>query len=336
MGELKRFAIIGCGKIAVRHAEQAARLGKLVAVCDIIKEKADALGSTSGANSYTSIDELFRHEKAIDIVAICTPNGLHAAHSIQALKAGCHVLCEKPLCISSDDATAMINTARDAGKKLFVVKSTRYNPALISLKEKLAQQKLGALYSFQLNCFWNRPAAYYEGSWKGSLSQDGGTLFTQFSHYIDAVLWLFGEMKAVNGWRKNMAHLSVIEFEDSGVVAIEMTNGMIGGVNWSVNTFKKNMEVSLTILAEKASIRIGGEYMNHVEYELADGFTLGEAGTGSANDYGFYKGSMSNHDKVYENLLLALEDNSHPFTHAIDGLKTVETIERIYNCVSLS
>ncbi|MEO5563101.1 MAG: Gfo/Idh/MocA family oxidoreductase [Chitinophagaceae bacterium] len=336
MGKPVRFAIIGCGKIAARHSEQAAKHGQVVAVCDIIAEKANAFAATYNAHPYLSLDDLLVHEKDIDLVAVCTPNWLHAQHSIQSLSAGCNVLCEKPLAISTQDATSMINSAEKAGKKLFVVKSTRYNPALINLKKLLDEQKLGTLYSFQLNCFWNRPPAYYSGTWRGKLNSDGGTLYTQFSHYIDAMLWLFGEVRSIKGFRKNQSHQSVIEFEDSGIAALEMENGMIGGLNWSVNTFKKNMEVSLTVIAEKGSIRIAGEYMNKTEYDLADGFSLDTGDIGNANDYGFYKGSMSNHDKVYENLVMALKDDQYPFTNATEGLKTVETIEKIYNCVPLS
>lgn len=329
------FAIIGCGKIAPRHAAEAVKHGQLVAVCDVIKEKADLLAQQFSAKAYYSVAELLAHENEIDIISICTPNGLHSDHSIQSLQAGCHVLCEKPLCISTADARRMIETAEKCKRKLFVVKSTRYNPALIALKKILDEKKLGSLYSFQLNCFWNRPAAYYANSWKGKTISDGGTLYTQFSHYIDSLLWLMGDIKKVSGHRKNMAHQNTIEFEDTGVVSVEMENGMLGGLNWSVNTFQKNMEVSLTIIAEKGSIRIGGEFMNKIEYQLMDAIKPDIPDAGSANDYGFYKGSMSNHDKVYENLIKALQDEDHPFSNAYDGLKTVETIERIYNSVSL-
>jgi predicted dehydrogenase len=335
MSSTLRFAIIGCGKIALRHAAEAAKLGQLVAVCDIVKERADVLAKEFSAKAYYGLTELLANEKTIDIIAICTPNGLHAEHSILSLQAGSHVLCEKPLCISTTDAKQMIETAKQAERKLFVVKSTRYNPALAELKKIIDGEKLGRLYSFQLNCFWNRPATYYAGSWKGSALLDGGTLYTQFSHYIDALLWLLGDVKNISGFRKNMAHQNIIEFEDSGVVSLEMANGILGGLNWSVNTFQKNMEVSLTIIAEKGSIRIGGEYMNKIEYQLTDGANLPVPLPGVPNDYGFYKGSMSNHDKVYENMLKALNDENHPFTNATDGLKTVETIERIYNSVSL-
>jgi UDP-N-acetyl-2-amino-2-deoxyglucuronate dehydrogenase len=335
MAQKLRFAVIGCGKIAPRHAEQAEKHGKLVAVCDIIRERADALAMQYNANAYYNTDDLLDQEKNLDIVAICTPNGLHALHSIRALQAGSNVLCEKPLCISTVDGWDMIDAAKEFQKKLFVVKSTRYNPALISLKNIIAEGRLGELYSFQLNCFWNRPPAYYAESWKGNQLLDGGTLYTQFSHYIDALLWLLGDMASATGFRKNQAHPNIIEFEDFGVVAMEMENGMLGGLNWSVNTFQKNMEVSLSLIAEKGSIRIGGEYMNRIEYQLTEDVKLDIHGEGSANDYGFYKGSMSNHDKVYENMVRALDDDSHPFTNATDGLKTVETIERIYNAVSL-
>ena len=335
MGRRLRFAIIGCGKIAPRHAVEMIKHGELPAVCDIVKERADAAADHFQSKAYYTITGLFEAEKEIDVISICTPNGLHAQHSVQSLKAGSHVLCEKPLCLSSDDALKMIAVSKETGKKLFVVKSTRYNPALSELKNLFSKKKLGTLYSFQLNCFWNRPDTYYADSWKGTILLDGGTLYTQFSHYIDALLWLLGDIKSVAGFRKNMAHQKSIEFEDSGTVAIEMENGMLGGLNWSVNTFQKNMEVSLTIIAEKGSIRIGGEYMNKIEYQLTDGAGLQLPEPGSANDYGFYKGSMSNHDKVYENLVKALQDDNHPFTSATDGWKTVETIERIYNSVSL-
>jgi UDP-N-acetyl-2-amino-2-deoxyglucuronate dehydrogenase len=329
-----QFAIIGCGKIAARHAAEATLHGRLIAVCDIIKEKADEVAKAYNARAYYNITELLANEKP-DVVAICTPNGLHAEHSIKALEAGSNVLCEKPLCLSSADAKMMIGAAKTNNKKLFVVKSTRYNPALAALKKGIDEGRLGRIYSFQLNCFWNRPAAYYENSWKGDALLDGGTLYTQFSHYIDALLWLLGDVKNVTGFRKNIAHEGVIDFEDSGVVSIEMVNGIIGGFNWSVNTYQKNMEVSLSLIAEKGSIQISGQYMNKPVYQVTGGFELQIAAGGDANDYGFYKGSMSNHDKVYANLVKALDSEDHPFTNAEDGRKTVELIERIYKTVSL-
>jgi len=335
MSQKLRFAIIGCGKIAPRHAAEAATQGELVAVCDIIKERADKLASDYNAKAYSSIEDLLKSEKDLGLIAICTPNGFHAQHSILSLQHGIHVLCEKPLCISTQDAKGMMNAAKNANRKLFVVKSTRYNPALASLKKLVDENKLGRLYSFQLNCFWNRPDSYYKDSWKGKLALDGGSLYTQFSHYIDALLWIFGEMDEVKGFRANKAHQDIIEFEDSGVCSIKMKNGMLGGLNWSVNTYEKNMEVSMTIKAENGTVRIGGEYMNKLEYLAGKDLILDIPDPGNPNDYGSYKGSMSNHDKVYENLVKALKDEDHPFTSAVDGLRTVEAIEKIYNSIAM-
>lgn len=331
------FALVGCGKIAPRHAQQMMQYGSLLAVCDTVKEKADAFALQYNATAYYNIDELLATENNIDIIAICTPNGMHAEHCIKSAQAGKNVLCEKPLCITGVAAWQMMETAKYCNKKLFVVKSTRYTPALFTLKKLLDENKLGTVYSFQLNCLWNRPDTYYEESWRGTLFPDGGTLYTQFSHYIDALLWLLGDVKDISGYRKNSAHKGSIEFEDNGVVSLLMESGAIGGVNWSVNTFNKNMEVSLTIIAEKGTIQIGGEYMHQVRYQQTPGNVTFEdlPGSNKANDYGEYKGSMSNHDKVYENLAKAMDDEKHPFPNGFDGLKTVELIERIYKKITL-
>jgi UDP-N-acetyl-2-amino-2-deoxyglucuronate dehydrogenase len=323
------FAIIGCGRIATRHAEQMAKQGQLVAVCDIIPEKADALARQYAAKAYYAVEALMHAEKEISLVAICTPNGLHATHTMMALEAGMDVLCEKPLCINATDGHKMIAAAEKAGKKLFVVKQNRYNPPVVFLKNLLVNKKLGQIYSFQINCFWNRPDAYYTG-WKGSKTLDGGTLYTQFSHFIDLLYWLLGDVAAVKTISKNFAH-PAIEFEDSGIVAFEMQNGAIGSLNYTVNSFEKNMEGSFTVFGEKGTVKIGGQYLNELEYCRVNGITEPDLPKGNpANGYGYYQGSMSNHDKVYENLMIALKDDTHEFAGAQDGLKTVEIIEKIY------
>lgn len=324
------FAIIGCGRIAGRHAEQMIQHGKLVAVCDIIAKKADTLAALYNAKSYNSIGSLLEAEPDLDLVAICTPNGLHALHSIKALEAGHHVLCEKPLCIAVEDGKMMIAAAAKAGKKLFVVKQNRYNPPVVFLKELIISGKLGKIYSFQVNCFWNRPEAYYT-EWKGTKALDGGTLFTQFSHFIDLLYWLLGDVAAVKTITGNFAH-PAIEFEDSGIVGFEMQSGAIGSLNYTVNSFEKNMEGSFTVFAENGTVKIGGQYLNELEYCQVAGVNKPDLPVGNpANGYGFYQGSMSNHDKVYENLIKALADEQHAFASAEDGLKTVEIIEKIYN-----
>ncbi len=326
------FAIIGCGRIAKRHAEQIIKHGKLAAVCDIIPEKADEMAMLYQAKAYYSIEELLKQETDLQVVSICTPNGLHANHSIKALEAGHHVLCEKPLCIAVEDGKKMIAAAEKAVKKLFVVKQNRYNPPVAFLKDLVANGKLGKIYSFQINCFWNRPTAYYT-DWKGSKALDGGTIFTQFSHFIDLLYWLLGDVATVKAITGNFAHPS-IEFEDTGIVAFEMQSGAIGSLNYTVNSFEKNMEGSFTVFAEKGTVKIGGQYLNELEYCTVAGVEKPDLPIGNpANGYGFYQGSMSNHDKVYENLIKALADDNHEFANAEDGLKTVEIIGKIYPAI---
>lgn len=323
------FAIIGCGRIAGRHAEQIIKHGKLVAVCDIIPEKADALAALYNAKAYYSIESLLQAETGLALVSVCTPNGLHAAHSIKALEAGNHVLCEKPLCITVEEGKMMMSAASKAGKKLFVVKQNRYNPPVVFLKELIISGKLGRIYSFQVNCFWNRPESYYT-DWKGSKTLDGGTLFTQFSHFIDLLYWLLGDVAVVKTISRNFAHPG-IDFEDTGIVAFEMQSGAIGSLNYTVNSFEKNMEGSFTVFAEKGTVKIGGQYLNELEYCHVAGINIPDLPAGNtANGYGFYQGSMSNHDKVYGNLIKAIDDDKHAFASAVDGLKTVEIIEKIY------
>jgi UDP-N-acetyl-2-amino-2-deoxyglucuronate dehydrogenase len=324
------FAIIGCGNIGKRHAEQIRHVGKLVAVCDIVRSRADELGKKYNAEAFCSIEELFAN-KRIDVAVICTPNGLHAQHSIISLLAGCHVLCEKPMATKSSDCLSMIAEAKKTNKHLFIVKQNRFNPPVVAVKKLLDEKKLGQLYSIQLNCFWNRDAKYYENSWRGTMELDGGTLFTQFSHFIDLLYWMFGDVRQVKAFRRNFAHQNSIQFEDTGVVLLEFENRIIGTINYTVNSFQKNMEGSLTIFGEKGTVKIGGQYLNELEYQEIGEYVIPDLPKGNvANDYGFYQGSMSNHNKVYENLIDVIKNKAAIAAGSNDGLKTVQIIEMIY------
>jgi len=330
-----RFAIAGCGRIAQRHAEHIRKVGRLVAVCDVIAERATALAAQSDARPYCSLDELLASEPDIDVVSICSPNRLHAEHAIRVLKAGHHVLCEKPLAITVHDCGEMIRAAEQANKRLFAVKQNRFNPPVAALKEAIERGTLGRIYSIQLTCFWNRNDEYYRNSWKGTRALDGGTLFTQFSHFVDLVYWLFGDVKRIHAFGANLAHAGTIEFEDSGVVILEFYSGALGTINYSVNSYKRNMEGSLTVLGEKGSVKIGGQYLNKLEYQEIEGYRILDPVCGkTANAYGSYEGSMSNHDKVYENLVDVLQKDGSISANAFDAFKTVEIISRIYRTMS--
>ncbi len=332
-----KFAIIGCGRIAQRHAEHINKQGILVAVCDVEAAKSLAMATQYGATSYTSIDSLLATEKEVDVVAICTPNGLHAQHSIQALHAGFHVLVEKPMAISVHDCGEMIKAAERANRRLFAIKQNRFNPPVAAVKNAIDKGVFGQIYSVQLSCFWNRNNDYYNNSWKGTKDLDGGTLYTQFSHFVDLLYWLVGDVKKAFAITSNFAHKGIIEFEDTGVVALEFYNGAIGSINYTVNSYGKNMEGSITIFAEKGTVKIGGQYLNELEYQNIEGFEFKDLPKGNtANNYGTYVGSMSNHDKVYENLIEVLQKGSAISTNSFEALKTVEIIDKIYNAAKLA
>ncbi|MEP6615786.1 MAG: Gfo/Idh/MocA family oxidoreductase [Ginsengibacter sp.] len=329
------FAIVGCGRIAGRHAENIMRFGTLIAVCDNDRVKADEFAVQHHATSYYGIEDLLQHEKDIQVAIICTPNGLHAVHSIQCLEAGMHVLCEKPLAISVNDAKNMIDVAKKQKKRLFIVKQNRYNPPVVEVKKLLDADKLGKIYSFQINCFWNRPPDYYKDSWRGTKEFDGGTLFTQFSHFIDLLYWMLGDVSRVKSIVKNLGHPE-IEIEDTGMVIFEMKSGATGTLNYTVNSYQKNMEGSFVIFAEHGTVKIGGEYLNELEYQMiGNHLPLQIPVSAKPNLYGYYQGSMSNHDKVYEDLVKALNHNEHTMPGAEDGLKTVEIIQMIYQAAAL-
>jgi predicted dehydrogenase len=330
------FAVVGCGYIGKRHAEHISNLGNLVAVCDSIEKKAVQLSDSYNCKRYFNLDKLLDESGNIDVVSVCTPNGLHAEHTIKALKKGNHVLCEKPMALNASDCKLMIKTSKEVNKLLFIIKQNRFNPPIAALKKIIEEERLGRIFNVQLNCFWNRTDAYYlESDWKGKKVLDGGVLFTQFSHFIDLLYWLVGDVSKVYSITKNFMHPNTIEFEDSGVVALEFNNGAIGTINFTINSFKKNMEGSITIFGEKGTVKVGGQYLNVLEYQSIDNFVVSDIPESRpANEYGFYQGSMSNHDKIYENVINVLNSKGKIATTGEDGLKTVEIIEKIYSSLA--
>ncbi len=335
MSKKLQFAIAGCGRIAGRHAMHIHNKGILAAVCDIDTAKADTLGAAYGVRVYYSIDEMLAAEKEVDVVSVCTPNGLHKEHSIKAMNAGFHVLCEKPMAINPADCGEMIKAAEKNNRRLFAIKQNRFNPPVKAVKKILEEGRLGKISSFQLNCFWNRGNAYYHNSWKGTMNLDGGTLYTQFSHFIDLLYWMLGDIEDAKAFTGNYTHQGIIEFEDTGAVILKFKNGVIGTINYTVNSYQKNMEGSLTLFGDKGTVKIGGQYLNELEYQCIENYTIENLPPGNRpNDYGTYVGSMSNHDKVYDNVIDVLQHNAAITANAFEGLKTVEIIDRIYRAAN--
>ena len=206
------------------------------------------------------------------------------------------------------------------------------DPPVAAVKQLIEEGRLGKIYSIHLGCYWNRNPQYYQDTWKGTKALDGGTLYTQFSHFIDLLYWMFGDVKEATALLSNYHHKNIIEFEDSGVVNLQFYSGVMGSVNYTVNAHGKNMEGSLTIFGEKGTIKIGGQYLNELEYQEIEGYRIENLPPGNPpNQYGHYVGSMSNHDQVYHNVVEVLTNQGIIATNGFEGLKTVEIIDKIYS-----
>jgi UDP-N-acetyl-2-amino-2-deoxyglucuronate dehydrogenase len=328
-----KFGVVGQGHIGKRHAEMVRRHpdAELVAVCDLADK--NALGLTGLKEKfYSSIDELLAAHPEIDVINICTPNGLHAAQSLKALEAGKHIVCEKPMALSKADCEAVIFKALHMHKNVFCVMQNRYSPPSVWLKNIVENKIIGDVYMMQLNCYWNRDERYYKkGNWKGTQALDGGTLFTQFSHWIDIMYWLFGDIKDIQAKFADFNHQASTDFEDSGFVTFNFLNGGMGCINYSTAVWDKNLESSLTIVGSKGSVKVGGQYMDQVEVCNIQNYKMPDlAPTNPANDYGAYKGSANNHHMVIDNVVDTIKGKNSITTNAMEGLKVVDIIERIY------
>lgn len=332
MSDKIRFGVSGQGHIGKRHSEMI-RLNPDCELVGIYDPKAlSELGIENLEEKFFSSFEEMVGSDMVDVVNICSPNGLHAPQCIQALNAGKHVVCEKPMALSKADCEEVISTALAKNKQVFVVMQNRYSPPSQWLKEVIDSNKLGEIFMVEINCFWNRDERYYtKPHWKGTKNLDGGTLFTQFSHFIDIMYWVFGDVHNFQTKFNNFSHKDMIEFEDSGIVSFDFRNGGVGVINYSTAVWNKNMESSMTVMGSKGSLKIGGQYMDKIEYCHIDGYEVPELGpTNPANDYGGYKGSANNHPQVIQNVVDTLKNGNSPSTNAMEGMKVVEIIERIY------
>ena len=328
-----KFAVVGCGHIGKRHAEMIIgnSEAELVALCDE-RPKSELGIDKYDVAFFHSIDELLASDLEIDVVNICTPNGLHAEHAKKALEARHHVVCEKPMGLSKANCESVIFQALQVSKNFFCVMQNRYSPPSVWIKDLVERKVLGDIFMVQLNCYWNRDDRYYKpGGWKGTQKLDGGTLYTQFSHFIDIMYWLFGDIMNIQAKFKDFTHKESTDFEDSGFVSFDFVEGGMGSLNYSTAVAGQNLESSITIIGEKGSVKIGGQYMNEVEVCNIEGYEMPELPAANPpNDYGPYKGSAANHHYIIENVIDTLKGRTTATTNALEGLKVVDIIERIY------
>lgn len=305
---------------------------EVVGLCDLDESKVKALSELYGGIPYFTDVETMLNQSNPDVVSIATPHKLHAPQAITCLNAGKHVLVEKPMALTSTDALEMIAAAEKNNKKLWVVKQNRFNVPVALTNDAIKSNKLGKIYMVKCDVLWNRNKEYYVNSaWRGHKSEEGGALFTQVSHFIDLLYWWLGDIDKASSFTSTMLH--DIDIEDNGVANLKFESGTLASITWTTCVFNKNYEGSILIVGEKGTIKIGGTYLNKIEFWDVENHPLDEniEFNDLPNNYGKYQGTSSNHDKVVASLVQEIRFGNVKNVEGYEGIKSVELIERIYN-----
>ena len=324
-----RIALAGCGRISRNHFDAIAKIDglELAAVCDIVSERATEAGERFSVPAFESFDEMLASVQC-DAVALCTPSGLHPKQGIVAARAGKHVICEKPMAISLQDADALVRECDAAGVQLFVVKQNRLNPAIQLLRRAIDRGRFGRIYLANTTVRWTRPQEYYDQApWRGTWELDGGAIMNQASHYVDLIQWLVGPVESVIAKTATLARR--IEAEDTGIAVLKFRSGALGVIEVTMLTYPRNLEGSITILGEKGTVKVGGTAVNRVEQwtfsDYDDDDKLVEsAATNPPTVYGF------GHEGYYRNVLAVLRGRARAETDGRAGRKSLELILGIY------
>lgn len=325
------FGIIGCGRIAYKHAEAIKKNEKanLLYVCDIIEERAVDYKNKYGAERYFTDYHEMLEMPDLDVVNICTPSGMHAEMGIAAAKAGKHVIVEKPMALSSIDADALINACDENGVKLAVCFQNRFNPPVQKLRRALEEGRFGKLTHASAVVRWFRPQDYYDQApWRGTWAMDGGCLMNQSIHNIDLLQWMMGPVESVFGYTAN--NFRKIEAEDVGVAVLKFKNGALGVIEASTTIYPENLEETLSIFGEKGSVVLGGLAVNKIEtWKFADtqeaNGDLGQHQQDVPNVYGF------GHNALLEDFIQAVDNDRKPYIDGKEGIKALGVILGIYS-----
>ncbi len=330
-----KFGLVGCGRIAKRHSELLGhnQIGNasLVAVCDIDEEKAKKIGEQFNVPYYTDMDEMMQKE-SIDVVSVLTESGYHAKHVINLAKYGKHIVVEKPMALTLDDADAMIKACDENGCKLFVVKQNRFNVPVVKLREAMDEKRFGKLVLGTIRVRWSRDQNYYDQAWwRGRWDMDGGVLTNQASHHVDLLEYMMGDVESV--FAKSTTALVNIEAEDTAIVTLKFRNGALGIIEATTAVRPKDLEGSISILGETGTVEIGGFAVNKMLHwnfthkKDGDDEVMEKYSVNPPNVYGF------GHQAYYEHVVDSILNNKKHLVDGLVGRKSLELISAIYESI---
>lgn len=329
-GRKIRIAIVGCGRISKNHFGAIEKHNdelELAAICDIDSVVLFEHSERYKVPAYRDLEEMLEKEQ-LDLVALCTPSGIHPDQAILAAKHGVNVMTEKPMATRWNDGVRMVKACDDAGVRLFVVKQNRRNTTLQLLKRAVTEKRFGKIHMVHLNVFWTRPQAYYDqgNGWRGTWEFDGGAFMNQASHYVDLLDWLIGPVEKVQAM---MSTFRDIEVEDTGVLNVKWRNGTLGSMSVTMLTYPQNLEGSIIVLGEKGTVKVGGMAVNDIQqwqFEESRDYDeqIKSANYETTSVYGF------GHPLYYGNVIGVLRGKAEPETDGREGLKSLELLIAAY------
>ncbi len=330
-----QFALIGCGNIGKRHIPIIKQFGKLVAICDIAIEEATKLAHDNNCLFDTNWEKILNTTKP-DIAVVCTPNGLHAEHAIQALSKGIHVIVEKPMAITYSDCKKMIAVANSMNVQLWVVKQNRCNPLITEIQSQLKSDKIGTPLHFHMHGCWHRPTSYFENSWHGTKELDGGILYTQFSHFIDLMIWIMGYPVQTAHTKHISNYSGRIESEQAGAIIFTYENNSFSSFHYGIDAQDKNVEGGFTLVTDEVTIQLSGTYFNEVKFD-SNGLLerLPKKLQLMNHQYVGYEGTANLHAEWYKFVFNNFSNRLTEDTNAISSSLTVKLIESIYSNSSI-
>ncbi|MBP5684258.1 MAG: Gfo/Idh/MocA family oxidoreductase [Bacilli bacterium] len=328
-----KYALIGCGRISVNHI-QAALNNRLdiVGICDIIpermKEKKELFPDIKDVKEYTDYVEMIEKEKP-ELVAIATESGEHARIAIDCIRHGINVIIEKPIALSMQDATNIINEAKEHNVKVCANHQNRFNKAIQKMRKAIEEDKFGKLFHGTAHICWNRGKQYYDQApWRGTWEQDGGALMNQCIHDIDLLRWMMGnDVDEVYAYTDRLNH-DYIDAEDLGLALVKFSNGSYGMIEGTTNAYPKNLEETLYLFGENGTAKAGGSSVNKLEVWRFDGedeeAAIKEFSEEHKNVYGL------GHTPLYADMIDAIENDRKPYVDGEAGKRALELVLAIY------